>query len=189
MNETKTQVRMATIGAPHGVRGEVRVKSFTDDPLALGDYGPLHDAQGRLFEVLDARPAKTVVVVRFKGVTTREQAEALNGLELFVDRDALPDEVLEEDEFFHADLVGLEVRDADGKRLGRVSALHDFGGGDLMELALQGKRSVLIPFTRAAVPEVDVRGGFVTIDPVAAGLVEGDEDDGAEGDEGQEASE
>lgn len=181
MKKNGKDVRMAVIGAPHGVRGELRVKSFTADPLAIGDYGPLHDAEGRLYEVLDVRPAKTVVVVRFKGVTTREQAEALNGVELLVARDALPDEDLEEDEFFHADLVGLEVRDGDGKTLGKVTALQDFGGGDLLEITLGGRKGVLIPFTMAAVPVVDVAGGFVTIEPVAAGLVDtGDEDDGAE---------
>ncbi|MAW89042.1 MAG: ribosome maturation factor RimM [Phyllobacteriaceae bacterium] len=181
MKKNGKDVRMAVIGAPHGVRGELRVKSFTADPLAIGDYGPLHDAEGRLYEVLDVRPAKTVVVVRFKGVTTREQAEALNGVELLVARDALPDEDLEEDEFFHADLVGLDVRDGDGKRLGKVTALQDFGGGDLLEITLGGRKGVLIPFTMAAVPVVDVEGGFVTIEPVAAGLVDtGDEDDGAE---------
>ncbi|MFP1630611.1 ribosome maturation factor RimM [Zhengella sp. ZM62] len=181
MKKNGKDVRMAVIGAPHGVRGELRVKSFTADPLAIGDYGPLHDAEGRLYEVLDVRPAKTVVVVRFRGVTTREQAEALNGVELLVARDALPDEDLEEDEFFHADLVGLEVRDGDGKTLGKVTALQDFGGGDLLEITLGGRKGVLIPFTMAAVPVVDVAGGFVTIEPVAAGLVDtGDEDDGAE---------
>lgn len=181
MTDTGKTVPMAVIGAPHGVRGELRVKSFTGDPMAIGDYGPLHDAQGRIYEVLDVRPAKNVVVVRFKGVTTREQAEALNGVELLVDRDALPDEELEEDEFFHADLVGLEVRDGDGKKLGKVTALQDFGGGDLLEITLGGRKGVLIPFTMAAVPVVDVPGGFVTIEPVAAGLVDtGDEDDATE---------
>ena len=170
---------MAVIGAPHGVRGALRVKSFTGDPLAFGDYGPLHDADGRTYAVLDVRPAKTVVVARFEGVTTREQAEALNGVELFIARDALPDEELEDDEFFHADLVGLEVRDIEGNRLGKVTAMHDFGGGDLMEIMLGGRKGVLVPFTLAAVPVVDVAGGHVTVEPLAAGLVETDDEDGA----------
>lgn len=179
MEDTGKDVRMAVIGAPHGVRGELRVKSFTDDPLAFGDYGPLHDAQGRTYEVLEVRPSKTVVVARFEGVTTREQAEALNGVELFVARDALPDEDLEEDEFFHADLVGLEVRDMEGKRLGKVTALHDFGGGDLLEITFGGRKGVLVPFSMAAVPVVDVDGGYVTVEPFAAGLVEAEDEDGA----------
>lgn len=174
-------VIMATIGAPHGVRGELRVKSHTGDPMALGDYGPLHDASGRKFQVIDIRPQKTVVVVRFKGVTTREQAEALNGAVLMIERSALPDEELEEDEFFHEDLVGLAVEDIEGTVIGTVQAVHDFGGGDMLEIRQSGKRSIMIPFTRAAVPVVDVAGRRIAVDPAAAGMLP-DADDGPEDD-------
>jgi 16S rRNA processing protein RimM len=174
MPKPENPIQMAVVGAAHGIKGELRVKTFTGDPLALGDYGPLYARDGRAFEIADIRPAGTVVVVRFKGVNDRSAAEALNGTELFVDRSALPDE--EEDEFYHADLVGLAVQDTTGAVIGKVSAVQNFGGGDILDLTLGGRKGVLIPFSKAAVPEVSIAGGFVRIDPVAAGLVE--EEDG-----------
>jgi 16S rRNA processing protein RimM len=177
MAKLKNPVQMAVVGAPHGVKGDVRVKTFTGDPMALGDYGALFDKAGRSFEVLDIRPAGTVVVVRFKGITTREQAEALNGVALFVERAALP-EGLEEEEFYHADLIGLAVVDEAGAAVGKVIAIHDFGGGDILEIRLDGKRTALIPFTRAAVPELNMQGKKVRIDSIAAGLTEGEEASG-----------
>ncbi|MBO1038138.1 ribosome maturation factor RimM [Brucella pituitosa] len=176
MSRPENPIQLAVIGAAHGIRGEVRVKTFTDDPLAIADYGQLYDAQGKAYEVLEARSAKTVVVVRFKGVNDRNAAEALNGTELFIDRSQLPDDELDEDEFFQTDLIGLEALDADGKSYGVVSALFDFGGGDLIELSLKGKRPMLIPFTEAAVPEIDFEKGTIRVDPYAAGLI-ADEDD------------
>lgn len=175
MSKLENPVQLAVIGAPHGVRGELRVKTFTADPLALGDYGPLHALDGRMFEIVDIRPANTVVVVRFKGVNDRNAAEALNGTELFIERSALPDDG-DEDDFYHADLVGLEVRDESETPVGKVTAVQNFGGGDILEITHQGRKGVPIPFTRAAVPHVDVAGGFVKIDSVAAGLVEDEED-------------
>ncbi|MER8501381.1 MULTISPECIES: ribosome maturation factor RimM [unclassified Mesorhizobium] len=171
MSKPQNPVQMAVIGAAHGIKGELRVKSFTGDPLALADYGPLYARDGRAFQIVDIRPANTVVVVRFKGVNDRNAAEALAGTELFVDRSVLPDEG-EEDEFYHADLVGLEVKDDTGAIIGKVVAVHNFGGGDILDVTLAGRKGVLIPFTRAAVPEVSIAGGFVRIDPAAAGLVE-----------------
>lgn len=176
MSKPQNPVAMAVIGAAHGIKGEVRVKSFTADPLALGDYGALHAADGRRFEVQAIRPADTVVIVRFKGIADRNAAEALAGTELFVDRSALPPE--DEDEFYHADLAGLTVRDETGATVGKVTAVQNFGGGDLLDIVHQGRRGVLIPFTRAAVPTVDVASGFVTIDTAAAGL--GEDPDEAE---------
>lgn len=177
MKKLDKPVQMAVIGAPHGVKGELRVKTFTADPLALGDYGPLTSEDGRTFTVAAIRPAKNVVVVRFKEVTTREQAEAVNGVALYVDRSVLPDEELDEEEFFHADLIGLEIRDETGAKIGKVIAIQNFGGGDILEANISGRRSVMIPFTLAAIPEVSVSGGYIRIDSVAAGLVE-DEDEG-----------
>lgn len=177
MPTPKNPIQMAVIGAAHGIRGELRVKTFTGDPLALGDYGPLHAKDGRTFEVIDIRPANTVVVVRFKGVKDRTAAEALSGTELFIDRSMLPDEG-DEEEFYHADLVGLIVRDDAGAAIGKVDAVHNFGAGDILEVSLAGRRGVLIPFSRAAVPEVSVAGGFVRVDPAAAGLLDSDDDDG-----------
>ncbi|MGB3387118.1 MAG: ribosome maturation factor RimM [Pseudaminobacter sp.] len=176
MPKLENPVQLAVIGAPHGVKGELRVKTFTADPLALGDYGPLRARDGRMFEIVDIRPANTVVVVRFKGVNDRSAAEARNGTELVIERAALPDEG-DEDDFYHADLIGLEVRDESGAAIGKVTAVQNFGGGDILEITHQGRKGVPIPFTRAAVPQVDVASGFVRIDSVAAGLVEGDEDE------------
>jgi 16S rRNA processing protein RimM len=179
MTKLENPVLMATIGAAQGLRGEVRVKSFTEDPMALGDYGNLYTADGRVFEILDIREAKTVVIVRFRGINSREDAEALNGIELFVDRDNLPDEELDDDEFYYADLEGLEAVDKDGKSFGTVSAVFDFGAGDLLELKGPGRRPSLIPFTEAAVLEIDLEGGKILIDPEAAGLIENPDEDGA----------
>lgn len=165
---------MAVIGAPHGVRGEMRVKTFTGDPEAIGDYGPLFGPDGRVFEIARARLAKNGLVVRFAGIADRDSAAALTGTPLFIDRSALPED-LDEEEFYHADLIGLEVRESGDTRLGRVVAVHDFGGGDVLELKLADGRSVMIPFTKAAVPEVDIGGGFARIDAVAAGLAGEDE--------------
>ncbi|KAA3451287.1 ribosome maturation factor RimM [Mesorhizobium sp. SARCC-RB16n] len=174
MSKPQNPVQMAVIGAAHGIKGELRVKTFTGDPMALADYGPLYARDGRVFQITDIRPANTVVVVRFKGVSDRNAAEALAGTELFVDRSMLPDDG-EEDEFYHADLIGLEIRDDTGAAIGKVVAVHNFGGGDILDVTLAGRKGVLIPFTQAAVPQVSIAEGFVRVDPVAAGLVE-DED-------------
>ena len=174
MTKLQNPVQMAVIGAAHGIKGELRVKTFTGDPLALADYGPLQAKDGRVFHILDIRPAGTVVVVRFKGINDRNAAEALAGTELFVDRSVLPDDG-EEDEFYHADLIGLDVRDDTGV-IGKVVAVHNFGGGDILDVTLAGRKGVLIPFTQAAVPHVSIADGFVEVNPTAAGLVEDEED-------------
>jgi 16S rRNA processing protein RimM len=168
-------VQMAVIGAPHGIKGEVRVKTFTGDPLAIADYGPLHASDGRVFEIEGIRPAGEVVAVRFRGIGDRTSAERLTGTELFVDRSALPPE---DGEFYHADLIGLAVRDESGAVAGRVFAVQNFGGGDILEISFHGRKGLLIPFSQAAVPDVDIAGGFVRIDPVAAGLAEDTDEDG-----------
>jgi 16S rRNA processing protein RimM len=183
MPKPKNPVQLAVIGAAHGIKGEVRVKTFTAEPLALGDYGPLCAEDGRVFEVADIRPQGTVVVARFKGVNDRNAAEALTGTALFVDRSALPDE-LDHDEFYHADLIALEVKDDAGETIGRVTAVQNFGGGDILELALGGGQTALIPFTTAAVPQVSVSAGFIRIDPLAAGLVDSGEGAETEGGSG-----
>lgn len=170
MTRNDELVQMAVIGAPHGVRGEIRAKAYTEDPLALGTFGPLQDEAGHQYEVLSIRPAKNVVVMRLSGVDTREAAEALKGKSLFIGRSRLPDDALQDEEFFQTDLIGLDVRDAAGKTYGAVQAVHNFGGGDILELAEAGKRSVMIPFSEAAVPDISIEAGFVLVDPIAAGL-------------------
>ena len=176
MPKPENPVQMAVIGAAHGIRGELRVKTFTGDPLALGDYGPLYAKDGRAFEIEDIRPSGEVVVVRFKGIRDRTVAEALTGTDLFVDRSVLPAE--KEDEFYHADLVGLVVRDETGCDAGKVTAVQNYGGGDILEINFRGRKGLLIPFTQAAVPEVDVAAGFIRIDTIAAGLAEDADEDG-----------
>ena len=172
-----TLVLMGTIGAAQGLRGEVRVKSYSDDPLAIGEYGTLYDNAGNPFEVLDVRAHKNMAVIRFRGINDRTAAEKLNGTDLYVDRDSLDDEDLDEDEFFYADLEGLEARDAAGTSWGTVTAIFDFGAGDILELTQKGKRAQLIPFTEASVLEIDFEGGTLLIDPLAAGLIGTDDDD------------
>ena len=161
------RICVAQIGAPHGVRGEVRIKSFTADPMALANYGALTSEDGaRTFEIEALRPAKEVVIARLAGVADREATEALRNLRLYVPRDRLP--AADADEFYYADLIGLAAVDADGTAIGTVAALHNFGGGDLIEITSEtGGPSVLLPFTKAVVPEVDIAGGRVVVDPPA----------------------
>ena len=160
-------VLIARIGAAHGIKGEVRVKAYTADPAGIGAYGPLEAPDGRVFEVASLRPAAgpaaDMLVVRFKGVADRNAAEALNGLELSVPRDRLPP--AGDDEYYHADLVGLSAVTRDGASLGTVVAVQNYGAGDLLEIAPKRGETLLVPFTRAAVPEVDVAGGRVIVDP------------------------
>lgn len=174
MPSPEKAVLVAVIGAAHGIKGEVRIKSHTGDPLALADYNPLKTKDGRTFEILSIRPQGTVVVARLKGVGDRNQAEALNGVELYASRALLPAEA--DGEFFHDDLVGLAVRDETGAAVGRVKAVHNFGGGDILEIDRPGGPSVMIPFSHAAVPVVNLDDDFIQIDSGAAGLVD-DEDE------------
>jgi 16S rRNA processing protein RimM len=157
---------MGVVGAPHGVRGAVRVKSFTDLPEAIASYGALEDESGvRRFalRIVGAAKGDGMVIAQLSGVADRDQAEALRGLRLYASRTVLP--ATEDDEFYHADLVGLAAMLDDGTKLGMVTAVHDFGAGDVIEIAPTGGRPVLVPFTRAAVPIVDIAGGRVVIDP------------------------
>jgi 16S rRNA processing protein RimM len=176
MAKLENPVLMATIGAAQGLRGEVRARAYTSDPVALGDYGHLHSEDGRTFEVLEIREAKNIVVVRFRGINDRTAAEGLNGLELYIERDNLPDEELEADEFFYTDLEGLEAVDDKGIGYGTVSGIYDFGAGDLLELKGPNRRPVLIPFSESAVLEIDLEGGRILIDPLAAGLIDSSDD-------------
>jgi len=171
MSSLENPVLMAVIGAAHGIKGEVRVKTFTGDPMALADYGPLRSRDGSSFEVLGLRPQGNIVVARLKGIADRGEAEALNGTELFVERAALPDK-LEEEEFYHADLMGMDVLDERGNKLGKVTAIQNFGAGDILEVKGPGLNGALIPFTKAAVPSVDMAMRTIRIDALAGGLAE-----------------
>ena len=172
-------VTVGTVGAPHGVRGEVRVKPHTDDPLALKAYGPLRTPDGRCFEVRGARLAKTVVVCRLSGVDSREAAEALRGMDLLVPRSRLPEP--DEDEFYLEDLEGVRVLGLDGAPLGTVVAGHNFGAGDILEIRPEdGGRTVMIPFDERAVPVLDIDAGTLRVDPLAAGLLDDPDDERAD---------
>jgi 16S rRNA processing protein RimM len=154
---------VARIGAPHGVRGAVKLWTFTEDPLAVRHYGPLLTKDGaRQFEVTHIREAKGHLVATLKGIATREEAERLNGVELYVAREKLPD--TSADEYYHADLIGLAAVDAAGEPLGRVIAIHNFGAGDIIEVAPPNGATMLLPFTNAVVPTVDLEGGRVVIE-------------------------
>src|SRR3954468_12691974 len=154
---------VARIGAAHGVRGAVKLWTFTEDPLAVKRYGPLATSDGaRQFEVTHAREAKGHLVATLKGVSTREQAERLNGIELYIAREKLP--ATSEDEFYHADLIGLTALTTANEPLGRVIAIHNFGAGDIIEIAPPHGATLLLPFTHAVVPSVDLSGGRVVIE-------------------------
>ena len=157
------QICIARIGAPHGVRGAVKLWTFTEDPLAVQAYGPLVTKDGaRSFEVATAREAKDHLVATLKGIATREDAERLNGIELFIAREKLPE--TDEDEYYHADLIGLAAVNAANEPLGRVTAIHNFGAGDIIEIAPPHGATMLLPFTNAVVPTVDLAGGRVVIE-------------------------
>ena len=154
---------VARIGAAHGVRGAVKLWTFTEDPLAVKQYGPLMTKDGaRQFEVTHVREAKDHLVATLKGIATREDAERLNGLELYVARDKLPE--TDEGEYYHADLIGLAAVSAAGEPLGRVIAIHNFGAGDIIEIAPPQGATMLLPFTNAVVPTVDLANGRVVIE-------------------------
>jgi 16S rRNA processing protein RimM len=170
------RVCVARIGAAHGLRGEVRLWTFTEDPLAVKHYGPLATRDGaRQFEVTHARPAKDHLVATLTGVTTREEAERLNGTDLYIARDKLP--AVNEGEFYHADLIGLAAVDAAGKPLGTVAAIHNFGAGDIIEITPAHGPTLMLPFTDAVVPTVDIAGGRLVIE--MPGEIDGDTPDQA----------
>ena len=156
------RVCVGAIAGAFGVKGEVRLKSFTTEPNDIVTYSPLWTEDGtRSFAVRLTRPVTGGLGVRLSGVETREDAEALKGVTLWADRDKLPS--LPDDEFYHADLIGLEVLDTGGKLLGRVKAIYDHGAGDILEVT--GAQTLLLPFTREIVPTVDLAAGRIIVDP------------------------
>jgi 16S rRNA processing protein RimM len=167
------RVCLGVVGAPHGVRGAVRIKSFTADPAAIAGYGALEDdSGGRHFtlKVVGSAKGDGTVIAKLSGVANRDRAEALRGLRLYAPRGVLP-ATGDEDEFYHADLVGLAALLQDSTRLGTVIAVHDFGAGDMLEIGRDAGQPVLVPFTRAVVPVVDLAGRCVVLDP-PAGLID-----------------
>jgi len=159
------RICLGQIGAAHGVGGEVRLRSFTADPAAIADYGPLETEDGRAFEIESLRPAKDHFIARLAGVSDRNAASALANTKLYVPRARLP-EPDEADEFYHADLIGLAAVDAAGRRFGTVLAVHNFGAGDLIEVKPDaGGKTELLPFDEATVPVVDIAGGRIVVNP------------------------
>jgi 16S rRNA processing protein RimM len=159
-------VAVGIFGAPHGVRGELRAKSYTDDPKALGAYGDLTDKSGaRRFKILGLRALRDdMVVARLDGVADRAAAAKLTGVEIFARRENMPAPAA--DEFYHADLIGLRAMTREGEDLGRIVALRNFGAGDILEIAPKaGGETVLLPFTKAVAPEIDIAGGRIVIAP------------------------
>jgi 16S rRNA processing protein RimM len=159
------RICVAQIGAAHGLRGEVKLKSFTGDPMALSDYGSLTSEDGSAsFEIEALRPGKGHLVARFRGIADRAAAERLVNVRLFVPRERLPPLVA--DEFYHADLIGLSAVKADGTEIGTVVAVHDFGAGDILELAPRGSgATIMVPFTAAFVPSVDLARRRIVVAP------------------------
>lgn len=159
------RVCVGAVTGSFGVRGEARIKSFCADPTAIGDYGPLSSEDGsRQFNLTITRPVKGGFAVRLSGVKTKEEADALRGTRLYAPRDALP--ALPDDEFYHADLIGLSAVDTGGEELGQVHAVLNHGAGDLLELRKRGRKgTVLVPFTLEIVPTVDLATGRIVIDP------------------------
>ncbi|HVZ27422.1 MAG TPA: ribosome maturation factor RimM [Rhizomicrobium sp.] len=155
-------VLLAAVIAPQGLKGAVKARLFTATPDALLRYSPLHDGKGRRFTITALRPGKKgEAVMSFEGVESREAAEALKGTSLYVAREALPKEG--EEEFYHADLVGLEAQDQEGRIIGKLAAIHNFGAGDVVEIARADGDNVLLAFTRETVPVIDIPGGRIVV--------------------------
>ena len=157
------RILLGRIAGAHGIRGEVLIKTFTEAPENVGAYGPLSDESGtRIFKLKSARATPKGVVARLQGVDDRNGAEALKGIALYIERDRLP--AAAEGEFYHADLIGLAAVDGDGKPIGEIVAVQNYGAGDLLEIRLAGSsKTELVPFTDAAVPEVDIAARRVVV--------------------------
>jgi 16S rRNA processing protein RimM len=156
------RVLMGEIGAPQGLKGEVRLRAYTQEPDGISGYGALEDETGRPIEIETVRVTPKALIARIKGVTTREAAEALTHTKLYLPRARLP--VSDEQEWYYADLVGLVAVDKTGAEIGTVAAMHNYGAGDILEVALaSGGANLLVPFTSAAVPEVDIEQGRIVL--------------------------
>jgi 16S rRNA processing protein RimM len=164
MSDTTKLVCLGVVTAAHGVQGAVRIRSYTEAPEDIVRYGTLTDETGtRSFDLHLVGTAKGVVIARIAGIEDRNQAEALRGLRLHLLRSALPQ--TEAEEYYHADLIGLEAVLGDGTPVGRVRAIHDFGAGDTLEVTRPGAPPVMVPFTRAVVPIVEPAAGRLVLDP------------------------
>lgn len=168
-------VLLGELGRAHGLKGEIRLKSFTADPLSISDYNPLTTDEGNSIVITGLRRAAgdqpDLLVAQLEGVASRDEAEALNRKELYVERSRLH-EPEEEDEFLHADLIGLKAVDPEGEERGSIAAISNYGGGDILEIEPGG---LLVPFTKEFVPAIDIRQGFVVVDYAESGQEEIDD--------------
>jgi len=169
----RERILLGRVAGAHGIRGEVLIRTFTERPEDIAAYGPLDDGGGRTFKIETVRSTPKGAVARIAGIGDRNAAEMLKGAQLYVDRDRLP--APDEGEFYHADLIGLAAVDAEGRPLGEIVGVHNYGAGDLLELRLAGSgKTELVAFTEAVVPEVDLAVRRVVV------LLPGGEDAGSE---------
>lgn len=160
------RILVGVVAGAHGVRGELKIKSFTAEPRAIAAYGPLGDRTGtRSFRLKLRGAVRGLLIARIDGIEDRDQAEALKGLELYVARDTLPKP--KRGEWYLADLIGLAAVATDGAPIGRVKAMHNFGAGDVVEIERAGAPALMLPFSKRVVPEVDVAAGRIVVDPPA----------------------
>jgi 16S rRNA processing protein RimM len=165
MRDAAKRVCVGIVTGPHGVGGALRIKSFTARPEDIAAYGPLADENGRRnLQIRLLGAAKGVLIARLPGIEDRNRAEALRGLRLYLPRSSLPR--LEPEEYYHADLIGLDAVLADGTPVGRVRAVHDFGAGDTLEIERSAAPTAMVPFTRTVVPVVEIEAGRLVIEPL-----------------------
>lgn len=170
------RICLGVIAGAHGLDGAVLIRSYTSDPVSIGSYGKLADKENRrTFEVKVRRVTAKGVIAKLAGIADRTQAEGLKGVELYIERSALPEPG--ENEVYVADLIGLRVEGKDGTQLGTVSRMDNYGAGEVMEVTLETGGALLLPFTRAAVPVVDIAGGRVVVDPPASAEAKAGADD------------
>lgn len=168
----ETRVLLGSFANAHGIRGEVQVRTFTGTPEAIASYGPLSDKAGtRTFKLKVVRVTDKGIIARVDGISDRNAAETLKGIDLYVDRAKLP--VASEGEYYHADLIGLRAVSPDGDEIGKIIAVANFGASDLLEIQLKGGTATeYVPFTDACVPSVDLAAGVATV--VMPEMVEGE---------------
>ncbi len=162
MADQGERICLGVIGTAHGLDGAVTIRSYTADPADIASYGPLHDAKGRAFRLKVRRVTPKGVIVKIEGVADRTAAEALKGTELFVERSRLPK--TDEDEYYYSDLIGLTAEDRDGKRIGTVAWLDNFGAGDVIEITRDDGRGEMWPFSKQVVVMVDMVGRRLVMD-------------------------
>ena len=169
------QILLGKILGPHGLKGEVKIKSFTADPLAVASYGSVSAPDGRRFKLMRPRLQGDIVIAAIKGVADRNVAETLKGVELSIERDDLPE--TDDGEFYQADLIGLAVFDQAGDKVGEVAGFQHFGAGDLIEIARDGGGTSFVPFAGSMVPEVDVEEGRIVLSETGMAVLAADDDD------------